>query len=350
ALTFRVSLDADQIDGAGDISRYYEQLLDRIRVLPGVVSTGAAQTLPINPVGNDFARPYRPLGSTATPADAPTVALIIATADYLTAAGMRFLSGGPFSAALGEEDPRVAVVNETLAQRLWPDRDPVGESFEIDFREGWRPYRVVGVIADVRHAGPRRAVVEEAYLSQNQSPYLAMSVVVRTAGPPEDLTEIVRRAVLAQPPSQPPHHFVSFEELVREETGRDRFLTVFLGLFAVIALVIAAGGTYGVIAFGVATRRREFGLRLALGAEPAALRRSVAKESALLAAAGVGGGVLLAVALGGLVRSLLYQVEPWAPGTLGTASVGMVLVATLAGVLSARPIQRLDPAICLRED
>ncbi|NNM32726.1 MAG: FtsX-like permease family protein, partial [Gemmatimonadetes bacterium] len=178
ALTFRVSLDADQIDGAGDISRYYEQLLDRIRVLPGVVSTGAAQTLPINPVGNDFARPYRPLGSTATPADAPTVALRIATADYLTAAGMRFLSGGPFSAALGEGDPRVAVVNETLAQRLWPDRDPVGESFEIDFREGWRPYRVVGVIADVRHAGPRRAVVEEAYLSQNQSPYLAMSVVV----------------------------------------------------------------------------------------------------------------------------------------------------------------------------
>lgn len=350
ALTFRVSLDGDQVDGAEDIRRYYEQLLERLRVLPGVVSAGAAQTLPINPVGNDFARPYRPLGSTATPADAATVALRIATPDYLTAAGMRFLSGGPFSAAPGQQDPRVAVINETLAQRLWPDRDPVGESFEIDFREGWTPYRVVGVIRDVRHAGARRAVGAEAYLSQNQSPYLAMSVVVRTAGPPEEMTEPIRRAVLAQPPSQPPHHFVSFDELVRADTGRDTFLTVFLALFAAMALVIAAGGTYGVIAFGVATRRREFGLRLALGAEPSELRRAVARESALMATAGVAGGVILAVALGGLVRSLLYQVEPWAPATLGTLSLGMVLLATAAGSLSSRPIKRLDPAICLRED
>ena len=350
ALTFRVSLDASQVDGAEDISLYYDQLLERLRTLPGVVSTGAAQTLPINPVGNDFSRPYRPLGASEAPAEAPTVALRIATADYLATAGMQFLSGGPLPAGAGLQDPRVVVVNETLARRLWPGRDPVGESFEIDFREGWKPYRVVGVIRDVRHGGARQGVVEEAYLSQSQFPYLAMSVVVRTIGPPEELTEAVRQAVLAQPPSQPPHHFVSFEDLVRADTGRDTFLTVFLGLFAAMALVIAAGGTYGVIAFGVATRRREFGLRLALGAESATLRRSVARESALLSVAGVAGGALLALALGRMAGSLLYQVEPWAPGTLGAASVGMVLVATLAGVLSARPLKRLDPAVCLRDD
>ncbi len=349
-LTFRVSLDSQRIDGQEDIARYYDALLERLGTLPGVVSAGAAQTLPVNPVGNDFSRPYRSAGSTEAPADAATVALRIATPGYFRAAGMRFLSGGPFPAGLNPSEPGVAVINETLARRLWPGRDPVGETLEIDFRQGWGPYRVTGVIQDVMHRGARSVAQEEAYLSHSQSPYLAMSLVLRTSGDPDAVTEEARRTVLTQPPGQPGHHFVSFDDLIADNTAADAFLALFLALFAATSLVLAAAGTYGVVAYGVAARRREFGIRLALGAEAGGLRRSVTRETLALAAVGVAGGLVLVLSLGRVLESLLYQVDAWAPWTLGILSVAMLVVAALAGLLSARPITRLDPAASLRAD
>lgn len=349
-LSFRLSLDSREAPEAGDIARYYDGLLERLLALPGVTAAGAAQTLPVNPVGNDFSRPYRPAGTTLLPAEAATVAMRIVTPGYFSAAGMRFVSGEPIPGAAAPDDPRVAVVNETLARRLWPSRDPVGEVFEVDFRDGWQPYRVTGVLSDVRHQGARADVPEEVYLSHRQSPYLAMSVILRTSGEPNALIPAVRREVLAHAPSQPPHYFVSFHDLVSASTSAERFLAVFMAMFAAASLVLATGGVYGVVARGVAARRREMGIRLALGAEAGILVRAVAWESARIAGMGVVAGLLAALILGRTVQGLLYGVSPSQPVVLIGLAGGLLAVATGAALLSARPIARLDPSETLRGD
>ena len=229
--TFRVSLDP--VDGTADeIVRYYRGLIDRLEQLSGVVAVGASQALPLNPVGNDFRRPYRPSASGLESADAPTVQMRIVTPGYAHAVGMTLLSGSGFPERVEPDSPLLALVNETLARRLWPDGEAVGESLEIDFRDGWQPYRVLGVLRDVRHYGLRSEPAPEVFLAHDQVPYLAMSLAVRTAGPSETMFEALQSAVRAHRPMQPAHNFVSLETLLENSTSRERFLSVLLSLLA----------------------------------------------------------------------------------------------------------------------
>ena len=159
----------------------------------------------------------------------------------------------------------------------------VGESFDIDFRGGWLPYRVVGVVQDVKHYGLRADVLPEAFLSHPQVPYVAMSIVAKTVGAPGAMFETLRAVVLSHQPMQPAHNFVSLETLLEESTAEERFLSTLLTLFAGIGLVLATTGVYGVIAYSVSYRRREIGVRMALGAEPGQVVGSVLKQALFMA-------------------------------------------------------------------
>ncbi|MGI9628016.1 MAG: ABC transporter permease, partial [Longimicrobiales bacterium] len=337
-------------DGSDFVSRYYDTLMEELLALPGIEAAGAAQALPISPVTNDFTRPYRPPGSSTSSAEAPTVNMRMTTAGYFDAVGMRFLSGGPFTGLEVAGGPRVAVVNQTLATRLWPQQDAVGESLEVDFRDGWQSYRVVGVVEDVLHQGARSAPTDEVFLPHVQIPYLAMSVVLRTSVPPESLVPSVRQTVLDHPPGQPPHNFVGFEQMVATSMALERFLALLLAVFAGISLSLAAIGVYGVVAYAVTMRTRELGIRLALGAHADAVVREIVVSASKTAAVGLVLGAALAFLLGRGLESLLFEVAPTDPRTFLIVSIGLLLVAALAAFLSASRVTRVDPLMALRQE
>lgn len=344
---FRVSLDP-QGGSSAEIVTYYEGLLREIERVPGVLSVGAAQTLALSPIANDFRRPYRPLGSTDEAAEASSAQMRIVTDGYMETLGMRFLDGGALPRGVTLDEPLVAVVNRTLAERLFPGDDAVGESFELDFRGGWLPYRITGVVEDVRHYGLREEVAPEVFLAHGQMPYLAMNVVVKTTGEPELLFESLRAAVLGHLPAQPPHNFLSMEGLVRESTAEERFLAALLQLFAMVALLLAITGVYGVIAYAVGHRRREIGVRMALGAQPTSIVRSVFRRAIVVAAAGVIVGLISVGLLGGVLESLLFGVSAFDLSV--TMSVALILLgaAGVAAWLPARRAAFIPPSESLR--
>jgi putative ABC transport system permease protein len=344
--TFRVSLDP--VDGSEEeIVRYYEGLLERLADVPGVVRVGASQTLPFSPVGNDFRRPFRAAGSGIESADAPAVQMRITTPGYAEAIGMRLIEGSPLpeSASLGE--PLVALVNQTLALRLWPDRSPVGETIEVDFREGWEPYTVVGVVRDVKHYGLREAALPEIFLSHRQVPYLAMSLVARTVGDPALMTETLRSVVLSHQPMQPAHNFVSLADLMSSSTAEERFLSVLLALFAGIALALATTGVYGVIAFSVSHRRREIGVRMALGADAHRVVGGVLLGAVSMAVVGVAVGTGIVTLLARPIEGMLFGVSGDDPGTKLLVGAVLLTVSVVAAWVPARRAARVAPSEAL---
>ena len=355
-LTLRVSLDArapavaTARRGEERTWEYYDGLLARLSQLPGVTAAGAGQTLPMDPVAGDFTRPYREQGRSVQPAEAPSVALRIVTPGYFEAVGMRFTRGAAFSGFEEPGAPLVAVVNQTLAARLWPNREPVGETFEIDFREGWQPYAVVGVVQNVRHGGPRSTAVPEVFLSHRQVPYLAMSVVLRTDRDPSGLVPEITREVLAHGPGQPPFRFIGLDELLRESTARERLLAALLGIFALFSLTLAASGVSGLVAYSVAARRREYGIRLALGDRAGRLIRSVGWGSARSAIWGLLGGLSVVALVGPLVQGQLFGIDARSPLLLGGVALGLLSLTAGAALLAARAISKVDPSSALRAD
>lgn len=346
-MTFRVSLDGGE-GSEEETVRFYDGLIQRIADLPGVEGVGAAQALPMSPVGNDFRRPYRSAGSAVPSGDAPTAQMRIVTPGYTDAIGMRRVDGQglPASASLGE--PLRALVNETLARRLWPEGAAVGQTFEIDFRDGWDSYQVVGVLQDARHYGLRQAPEPEIFLSHRQVPYLAMSFAVRSSGRPEEMVGVLRSAVLAHRPLQPPHAFVSLDALLDRSVAEERFLSVLLGLLAAIGLLLATTGVYGVVAYSVSHRRQEIGIRMALGARPATVAREVLGRALKVAGLGVVAGVAGVLSLGGLIEPLVFEGparDPWVAVTVG---VGLLTVSALAAIKPASRAVRVAPSDSIR--
>ena len=348
-LAFRVSLDP-QNGADGGTWQYYSQLLDGLEQLPEVQAVGASQTLPLDPVASDFTRPYRPAGSGIEAADASSVALRIVTPGYFAATGMTVQQGGTTTGAEEAGGPLVSVINRTLADRLWPGQDPVGQTLDIDFRGGWAPYTVLGVVSDVRHAGPRAPAREEVYLSARQHPYLAMSVVMRVTGDPESLVPRVRSAVLAQPPGQPPYRFVGFDDLLRDATGAERLLATLLAAFAFFAVVLSWSGIHGLVAFTVASRTKEYGIRLALGDRVGRLTRGLSVQTLKMAGAGlVAGGVVLLL-ISPSLRPQLFGIGPFDPLVVTTVTAIVVAIAVGAALVSARALGRIEPAHALRSE
>ena len=272
----------------------------------------------------------------------------MATPGYFGTLGLPLVAGREFTDRDDAEAPRVVIINQTLARSTWGSEDPVGRNLVLDYLRGAYPYEVVGVVRDAREHGPRSEPVPEIFIPHAQNPYLVLNVIARTNLDPMTVAQTARAAALGVDADQPVHSITTMAQLLGESMQIDRFATLLITLFAVGGLITAAGGVYALLAYTVMQRRREIALRMALGASPQRVARSIVLESLLLAAAGGALGLTGAAASTRFARTLLFGVAPQDPITLVTAVVVLLVVVVLASWLPARRASLIDPGRAMR--
>ncbi|HKK08064.1 MAG TPA: FtsX-like permease family protein, partial [Gemmatimonadota bacterium] len=349
ALTFRLSAPESRYPEPADQADLYDRVLARMRALPGVRAAAAVDPLPL--AGEGWSGSFYVKGRPVPPGQpGPHAEISRVTPGTLDALGIPLLSGRGFRATDPPDGGRVALVDRRLADRYWPGRDAVGRRIAFDDGADAPAYTVVGVVGHVRRAGPEDAGEPQVYIDFDQRPFSRMSVVVRTDGDPRRLEPAVRSAVSEVDPDLPVSDLMPMTQLERAATARQRFDLWLVGAFSAAGLLLAAVGIYGVIASMVAARRREMGLRLAMGARPIQVLGRVFARAGRVVAPGLAAGLALSAVLARLARGLLFQVSPADPIVyLGAAGV-VAAVLVVAVALPARRAMRVDPMTVLREE
>jgi putative ABC transport system permease protein len=282
------------------------------------------------------------------------IGLHMVTPDHFRTLGIPILRGRSFTLQDRPGTPRVVVLNETAAKRLWPGQDPLGHRIGAAsgyFGGGDSTAEVIGIAKDVRYGQFEAEMAPDLYYPALQSSFGGFGTIfIKTDGDPLQVTEIVRREIHAIDPNLPLYNVMTMEERAGAALARPRFATTLLSAFAGIALLLAAIGLYGVMAFSVAQRTREIGLRMALGADAGLVLRGVLRQGLALAAAGIGLGLLGSLALQRVVGGMLYGVTATDPLTLAGVSVLMALAAGAAALVPARRATRVDPMEALRAE
>jgi putative ABC transport system permease protein len=347
AATVFLSGSAPRTD-AQEIS-FFDRVIERLARRQGVASVGAVTTLPMNPVGIDYDLPFSADGNPPpASAERQEVDFRVVAGDYFRALGVPVTRGRGFDATDREDAARVVVVNRTLAGRFFPGENPVGRRVWVG--GGIGPSTVVGVVGDVRHRSLAARPRSELYVPFRQYPHGGMTIVVRAQGDPALLARTVKNEIYAVDPSQPLNSLVTLPELLHGSVSPQRFTLLLLGGFASLALVLAAVGVYGVIAYAVSQRTREIGIRMALGAASREIRQAVIRPAVGLAAIGVALGLVAAWLLGRVLAPELYEVSPHDPLTFTLVACILLAAAWSACVIPARRAGRLDPLVALRSE
>ena len=352
-LTAFVALPSAKYPDAQRQTAFFDQLMQRTQSLPGVVAAAGASDLPLYG-GNSTAFDIEGRPPTAG-GQRPLVDYRAITPEYFRAMGMRLVKGRAFSERDTADAPGVVVINETLAARFFANEDPIGRRLGLSGPPDWR--EIVGVVRDVRNYGLDADVKPEAYVPflQNASGYLssvaaAMNIVVRTANDPSAFAPALRTQIQAIDKDQPISDISTLEFELAQSIAQRRFNMLLLAVFAGLALVLAAVGIYGVIAYTVAQRSHEIGVRIALGASKADILKLVFSSAMLTMLAGVSVGLAAALGLTRLMSSLLYNVAPTDPLVFGGITSLLILVALIATYLPARRAMRVNPIVALRHD
>jgi predicted permease len=346
-LSARVDLNWTKYREDQPIRNFSDALRDKLRTLPGVLSVAFASTVPLNntmPSSQAFDIEGRtlPEGQLGPAAD-----LRSATPEYFRTMGVAVIRGRTFTAAdRGEGAGQVVVVNQSMAARYWGADDPIGKRVTFDKGKEW--LTIVGVVGDVKQYGLNRDASNEMYLPWTVQPWRDMRVVVRAAGDPLALATQLRAAVRDIDPAQPVTDIETLQALRDESLASPRLTAILLGLFAALALVVAATGLLGVIAFSVTQRTQEIAIRLALGAERTRVVRMVVQQGLVLALVGLAAGVLGALGLTHIMSGLLFGIEPTDPVTFVAVAIVLFVVATLACLLPAGRATRISPIVALR--
>lgn len=353
AMTMGISLPPAAYDDARRRA-FYQQLEDRVRALPGVQHVGSVQDLPI---GDGYSSLSILIDGTpaTTVSQAPVATPQLVTPGYMKAMGMTLIRGRALGPEDGPDAPLVIVVNEAMVKKHWSAVDPIGRTVRMMGRpDGWAT--VVGVVKDVRQAGFSGEVEPTTYHPYAQSSRSAyntparMTLVVRTSGDPTVIVAPVRAAVREMDVAAPVSRVRTMEQVVAGSVATRRFATRLLAVFSALALGLAALGLYGVIAYSVAQRWQELGVRVALGAQRQQLLKLVLGEGLGVTVRGGVIGILAALALARVVRASVADVAAWDPVTL-LAVVGLLLaVALVASFFPAQRASRVDPIWALRED
>jgi putative ABC transport system permease protein len=348
-LTMRTDLPVPKYADHARRSAFYAEVLDRVQALPGVSSAGFTSFLPLGFSGG--ATGVSVEGLTEPPRDPANFRLV--TPGYMPAMGMRLVRGRLLEDANREGTERVAVINETMARRYWPSDDSVGRRFRAAPCAECPWLRVVGVVVDVHQQAMRVGVKPEYFIPFIQSrlplPFMApKDLAIRASGDPVVLIDAVRRVIRAVDPQQPISQIKVMADYRNEDLAPQRFQAQLMGGFAALALLLASLGVYGVLSYSVAQRRREMGLRLALGAERNQLVRWVVRQGLAPVVFGLAVGLAAAYGLAHLIGNLLYEVQPRDPLTFGIAAIALFTTALLACWLPARRASRVDPFVVLR--
>jgi predicted permease len=342
-LTFNIVLSGDRrMMPPPQRVAFYETVMERLRAIPSVRGAGTAATLPIG--GDDFGTSVTIEGRTDQEPSA--TGLQVVSAGWFDALGMPVLRGRDFTTGDTGEHGLVVMVNQAFARQHWGNEEAVGRRVRMGRREPWAT--IVGVVADIRHLGPKRPPRAEVYVPQYQESFSFTAVAVRTAGDPLSIVDQVRREVAALDASQPISAVATMGEHLRRAQAETRALWSLTALFGALALIIAALGVYGAVAFSVAQRMREFGVRLALGAAPRQVGSQVVRETLATAAAGVIAGVVLAFAGSRAMQALLFETAPTTAMAYVVSALALGSIAALAAWLPARGAMRADPAAVLR--
>jgi predicted permease len=349
-LTGSVSLPDERYPKAEDVRAFARRLLEPVRALPGVVAAGLTDSLPFG--GNFNASVISPEGRTPQPGEsllAPVQRRV--SAGYFEAAGIPLLKGRTFDSRDTTDSTEVVIVDRWLAERYWPNQDPIGKRLcpcipEQEENPRWKT--VVGVVGEIRYAELGENEVQGAYyfpLSQNVNDLL--SLTVRTEGDPRDLAGPLRRTIQRLDPELALFDVRTMEERVDESLTSLRLALVIASVSAVLALFLAAVGLYGVLAYAVAERRRELGIRMALGSTQQEIFRLVLVRGLAVLGAGLVLGLVGALLVGRSMAGLLYGVAPSDPGVLTAVGALLAMVALAASVLPARRATRVDPVEAL---
>jgi len=322
---------------------FYGQVIERIGALPGVAAVGAIDSLPLG--GHERGWTFRKEGQNLAPSERQVAGFQIATTDYFRAMGMRIRRGRAFTESDRDGSPQVAIINESFAQQFYPNEDPLGQRIIIRNRPA--ASEIVGVVNDIRHFGPDKAPGPEMYVPYNQLVVGAVPLVVRTKSEPEALIGAVREEIRAVDREVAVGKVRTMTQMMSATLAERRFALLLLGGFAVVALLLAATGVYGVMAYAVTQRTREIGIRIALGARSADVLRLIIKQGLSLALIGVVIGLFGAFALTRLMKDLLFGLSATDPLTFIVIALLLTFSMLLACWIPARRAMKVDPMVVL---
>jgi putative ABC transport system permease protein len=325
---------------------FTDRLIGRLASLPGVEAVGASSAFPLTGVADVGIRfDGRPVES---PLFATNGNYFRVTPEYLRVMQIPLIRGRLFTDHDTATSPPVALINETMARRFFPDEDPIGKRLDIAAPPSLR--EIVGIVGDIKQESVRTPTPPQVYEPLAQKPGPTFHVLLRSSDNPLRFTETVRQEVRAIDSAQPISEARLMRDIVATSLTRDRFSVVILGAFAALALILAAVGLYGLVAYFVTQRTNEIGVRIALGAEPGSIQRLVVFQSVRVVLVGVGLGLVGALLLSNILRSLLYEVRPRDPLTLAGVGILLFAVALAAAFFPARRASRVDPVLALRAE
>jgi predicted permease len=342
-LTWQMNLP-DRLVTPDQRRAFYIAFFDRLQQLPGVVSVGGTTRLPLG--STSVTTTIDVQGRDLPVAQRPEVEFRRALHHYFEAMQIPVRRGRGFDAGDGPSSPPVVVINETMARRVFPNQDPVGQHVRQGANSPWM--EIVGVIGDVRHTGLEQEPAPEMYISYLQNPPVAPFIVIRTSGDPALLADAVRAEAQRIDPDLPLYDMRTMDEVRSSAVAERRFIMLLVAFFGVVALVLAAVGIDGVVAVAVNERMPEMSLRLALGAEPRQLWRMVVAQSARATSAGLVGGLVLTWMAMPLIRGQLYGVQATDPLTFATIVGLFLVVAIVAALVPAWRAAHAEPVQSLR--
>jgi len=348
-LTMRVQLPGTKYREPAQLVNFFQQVFQRMENVPGVQSVGAISDIFLSdtPSSTNFTIEGRPL---TTGADSIEVPLDAVTTNYFKVMGIPLLKGRVFDERDRMDSLPVAIINDTFAKRFFEGEDPIGKRYCYGQPDGdkTRWLTIVGIVGDMRRTGFDKAVRPETFLAQDQDPDNALTIVARTTGDPASFADALRSEVWAVDKDQSVFNIKTMDATLVEMTAQRRFNTLLLGIFAAVAMILAAVGIYGVMSYSVTQRLHELGIRIALGASARDVLRLVVGQAMRLALIGIGAGLIAAFLFTHLMASLLYGVSATDPATFLLISSLLTGVSLVASFVPARRAMKVDPMVALR--
>ena len=348
-LTAQLQLGLSKYPEDKQRTAFYQQVLKKVESLPGVQIAGAISTLPLG--GDNLTFPLIIEGrAPQSPSEQLTTNFRVISPDYFAALGIPLKQGRYFTERDNVDSTRVAIINETLANRYFPNENPIGKRISLVIFDEPVLREIVGVVGDVRHSTLDEESGSEVYDSYLQAPSPFMTLAVRTSASPQSLAGGLRNAVRSVDNEQPIFNIKTMEQVLSDSVALPRLSTALLAAFAGIALILASIGIYGLVSYSVTQRTHEIGIRMALGARPGQVLQMILRQGVVLAVVGVAIGLAGAYAATKLLASLLYGVSASDPMTFAVVPLLLIFVTLLASYVPARKAMEVDPIIALRQE
>jgi putative ABC transport system permease protein len=342
-LTFKVELPDVRYSKPQQMA-FFQEFIARLRTMPGVQSASTIDLLPFGPY--QMTGHFEVEGRPTLKGESPGAILSAVGPDYFRTLKIPLLRGRDFNA--GDDNPgalNVVIISRTLAERYFPNEDPVGKNLKMDSVS-----EIVGVVGDVKNGNLGSPPEPTIYLPTTETRSGSMTILVKTDAEPLDMVKSVRHMVSSLDKDLPLFEVKTLDQCLALSLAQTRFVSVLTSVFATMAVIVSAAGLYGVVSYLVSQRTREIGIRMALGAEPGKILRMVMQQGLTLTLAGVASGLATSAALGGILSNLLFQVTPRDPITLSGASLLLAAIALLACYVPAQRAARVDPMVALRHE